>query len=163
MHRSGRHRSRAPPRRSTCWSTTRVSRVEHLTDAVLTRQFDTNVLGVVRMVRALAPAMRARRSGTIINLSSVAGQISAPYTGAYAASKRALEAICEALWFELRSFGVRVVIIEPGASTPPSATMCKPPPALTTTRRTPRWLDGSQRPWRRFAPARRRIRRRSPI
>jgi NAD(P)-dependent dehydrogenase (short-subunit alcohol dehydrogenase family) len=88
--------------------------VEHLSDESLTLQFDTNVLGVVRMVRAVAPAMRARGEGLIVNLSSVAGHISAPFTGAYSASKHALEALSEALWFELRPFGVRVALVEPG-------------------------------------------------
>jgi NAD(P)-dependent dehydrogenase (short-subunit alcohol dehydrogenase family) len=91
--------------------------VEHLSDASLQRQFDTNVLGVTRMVRAVAPAMRARGEGLIVNLSSVAGHISAPFTGAYSASKHAVEALTESLWFELRPFGVRVVLIEPGAFT----------------------------------------------
>jgi NAD(P)-dependent dehydrogenase (short-subunit alcohol dehydrogenase family) len=88
--------------------------VEHLTDAGLSRQFQTNVLGPVRLIRAVVPAMRARGAGTIVNVSSVAGQIAAPFTGAYSASKHALEALSEALWFELRPFGVRVVLIEPG-------------------------------------------------
>jgi NAD(P)-dependent dehydrogenase (short-subunit alcohol dehydrogenase family) len=88
--------------------------VEHLSDASLTRQFDTNVLGVVRTIRAVVPAMRARGAGTIVNVSSVAGHIAAPFTGAYSASKHAVEALSEALWFELRPFGVRVVLIEPG-------------------------------------------------
>jgi NAD(P)-dependent dehydrogenase (short-subunit alcohol dehydrogenase family) len=88
--------------------------VEHLSDASLKRQFDTNVLGVVRMVRHVVPAMRERRSGTIINVSSVAGLIAAPFTGAYSASKHAVEAFSEAMWFELRPFDVRVVLIEPG-------------------------------------------------
>jgi NAD(P)-dependent dehydrogenase (short-subunit alcohol dehydrogenase family) len=89
--------------------------VEHLSDASLRRQFDTNVLGVVRMVRAVAPAMRERGAGLIVNVSSVAGHIAAPFTGAYSASKHAVEALSEALWFELRPFGVRVALIEPGA------------------------------------------------
>ncbi len=88
--------------------------IEHLTDELLLRQFDTNVMGVVRMVRAVTPSMRERRSGTIVNISSVAGQIASPYTAAYSSSKHALEALSEALWFELRPFGVRVVVIEPG-------------------------------------------------
>jgi NAD(P)-dependent dehydrogenase (short-subunit alcohol dehydrogenase family) len=89
--------------------------VEQLSDELLQRQFDTNVMGVVRMVRAVAPGMRERRAGTIVNISSVAGVIASPYTGAYSASKHAVEALSEALWFELRPFGVRVVIVEPGA------------------------------------------------
>jgi NAD(P)-dependent dehydrogenase (short-subunit alcohol dehydrogenase family) len=88
--------------------------VEHLTDAGLSRQFQTNVLGPVRLIRAVVPAMRERGAGTIINISSVAGHIAAPFTGAYSASKHALEALSEALWFELRPFGVRVVLVEPG-------------------------------------------------
>ncbi|HEY7901626.1 MAG TPA: SDR family oxidoreductase [Caulobacteraceae bacterium] len=88
--------------------------VEHLSDESLRLQFDTNVLGVVRMVRAVAPAMRERGQGMIVNLSSVAGHIAAPFTGAYSASKHAVEALSEALWFELRPFGVRVVLVEPG-------------------------------------------------
>ena len=91
--------------------------VEQLSDELLQRQFDTNVMGVVRMVRAVAPGMRERRAGTIVNISSVAGVIASPYTGAYSASKHAVEALSEALWFELRPFGVRVVIVEPGAFT----------------------------------------------
>ncbi|HEY5070536.1 MAG TPA: SDR family oxidoreductase [Caulobacteraceae bacterium] len=88
--------------------------VEHLTDAGLSRQFQTNVLGPVRLIRAVVPAMRSRGAGTIVNISSVAGIIVAPFTAAYSASKHALEAISEALWFELRPFGVRVVLVEPG-------------------------------------------------
>ena len=91
--------------------------VEQLSDELLQRQFDTNVMGVVRMVRAVAPGMRERKAGTIVNISSVAGVIASPYTGAYSASKHAVEALSEALWFELRPFGVRVVMIEPGAFT----------------------------------------------
>lgn len=88
--------------------------VDQLSDASLTRQFDTNVLGVVRTIRAVSPAMRERRCGAIVNLSSVVGWLSIPYESAYAASKHAVEALSEALWFELAPFGVRVAVIEPG-------------------------------------------------
>jgi NAD(P)-dependent dehydrogenase (short-subunit alcohol dehydrogenase family) len=91
--------------------------VEQLSDAMFHRQFDTNVLGVVRMVRAVAPAMRARGQGRIVNISSVAGVIATPFAGAYSASKHAVEALSESLWYELAPFGVRVVIVEPGAFT----------------------------------------------
>lgn len=93
------------------------SPTEHMTDANLLRQFDTNVFGVVRMMRAVVPAMRRRGSGTIVNLSSVAGLLAAPFAGAYSASKHAVEGLSEAAWYELRPFGVRVVLIEPGAFT----------------------------------------------
>jgi NAD(P)-dependent dehydrogenase (short-subunit alcohol dehydrogenase family) len=89
--------------------------IELLTDDLLRRQFDTNVLGVVRMIRAVVPAMRERGDGAIINVSSVAGHISGPFSGAYSASKHAVESLSEALWLELRPFGVRVALIEPGA------------------------------------------------
>lgn len=89
--------------------------VEDLTDQELRNQLDTNVLGVLRTIRAVAPAMRARRSGAIVNMSSIAGEVGVPYEGAYSASKHAVEALSEALWYELQPFGVRVHIIQPGA------------------------------------------------
>ena len=89
--------------------------IDELSDEYLHRQFDTNVFGVIRMARAVGPAMRARRAGTIVNLSSVVGTIAIPYTGIYAASKHAVEAISEAMWFELAPFGLRVAVVAPGA------------------------------------------------
>jgi NAD(P)-dependent dehydrogenase (short-subunit alcohol dehydrogenase family) len=77
-------------------------------------EFDTNVFGYVRMAQAVLPAMRARRAGRIINVSSVAGLVTMPGAGAYAASKYAIEAISDALRFELRGFGIDVVVVEPG-------------------------------------------------
>ena len=90
------------------------SPVDSLSDEMLHRQFDTNVYGVVRMVRAVAPEMRERRHGAIINLSSVLGWLTLAYTAAYAASKHAVESLSEGLWFELAPFGIRVAIVEPG-------------------------------------------------
>ncbi|HWD67499.1 MAG TPA: SDR family oxidoreductase [Caulobacteraceae bacterium] len=88
--------------------------IELVSDANLRRQFDTNVFGMARMIRLVAPSMRARGRGTIINISSISGLVAGPFTGAYSASKHAVEALSQALWFELRPFGVRVVLIEPG-------------------------------------------------
>jgi NAD(P)-dependent dehydrogenase (short-subunit alcohol dehydrogenase family) len=88
--------------------------IEEVDDDEARRQFDTNVFGALRLMRAVLPGMRARGSGTIVNVSSIAGIVARPFGGLYAASKHALEAISEALHFEVSRFGVRVVLIEPG-------------------------------------------------
>ena len=76
--------------------------------------FDTNVWGAVRLVQAFAPGMRARQQGWIVNVSSALGRAVAPLSGVYAASKWALEAFSEAMDNELRHFGIRVIVVEPG-------------------------------------------------
>ena len=78
------------------------------------RLYDTNVFGCVRMIQAVVPQMRERETGTVVNISSVAGRTSSPLGGYYSSSKFALEAISEALHFEVRHFGIRVIVIEPG-------------------------------------------------
>ncbi|MGW0788795.1 SDR family oxidoreductase [Streptomyces sp. NPDC002911] len=77
---------------------------------------ETNLWGPLRTVRAVLPAMRARRSGVIVNVSSLAGRTFAvPHGGFYAASKAALGTLSEALSAEVRPFGIRVVCLEPGS------------------------------------------------
>jgi NAD(P)-dependent dehydrogenase (short-subunit alcohol dehydrogenase family) len=88
---------------------------EEISDQQLHAMFDVNVFGVMRMVRAVAPVMRAQRSGRIINVSSIVGRLATPANGAYSASKFALEALSDALRLELEPFGVRVVVVEPGS------------------------------------------------
>jgi NADP-dependent 3-hydroxy acid dehydrogenase YdfG len=78
------------------------------------RLYDTNVFGCVRMIQAVLPQMRERGSGTVVNISSVAGRTSQPLGGYYSSSKFALEAISEALHYECGHFGIRVIVIEPG-------------------------------------------------
>nr|WP_255593784.1 oxidoreductase [Acidovorax sp. sic0104] len=75
--------------------------------------FDVNVFGVLRVTRAVLPAMRQQRKGRIINVSSVLGLIPAPYSAVYASTKHAIEGYSESLDHELRSFGIRVVLVEP--------------------------------------------------
>ncbi|TLZ72605.1 MAG: SDR family oxidoreductase [Methanobacteriota archaeon] len=90
--------------------------VEDLDRDTLRRQFEVNVFGAVAMCRAVLPAMRRQGRGTIVNVSSVAGRFSTPLLGAYCASKFALEAFSDALRNEARPFGMRVVVVEPGAT-----------------------------------------------
>lgn len=78
------------------------------------RQFETNVFGLIRMCQLVLPAMRDQRSGRIINVSSMGGKLVFPGGGAYHATKYAVEAISDALRFEVKGFGVDVVVIEPG-------------------------------------------------
>lgn len=88
--------------------------VEQLTDDLLLRQLDTNVVGPMRCIRAVMPAWRNRGSGVIVNVSSIAGRVGSPYAGAYSASKFGLEGMSESLHFEVGVAGIRVHLIEPG-------------------------------------------------
>ena len=78
------------------------------------RQFETNVFGLMRMCQLVLPSMRGAGSGRIVNLSSMGGKLTFPGGGVYHATKHAVEALSDALRFEVREFGVDVAIIEPG-------------------------------------------------
>lgn len=78
------------------------------------RQFDTNVLGLIAVTKAVLPFMRAVRSGTVINISSIGGQMTFPLGSLYHATKFAVEGFSESLLFELETIGLRVKIVEPG-------------------------------------------------
>jgi len=82
------------------------------------RVLDVNTMGPLRLAQAVVPRWRERGSGVLVNVSSVQGKIGTPLEGPYAASKHALEALSESLYFELAHFGIRVVIVEPGYIAP---------------------------------------------
>jgi NAD(P)-dependent dehydrogenase (short-subunit alcohol dehydrogenase family) len=89
--------------------------VEGSRDEMIRRTFDLNLFAVVEVVRAVLPGMRARGDGWIVNMSSVAGLVGAPGFGYYSAAKFALEGLSETLRHEVEPFGVRVLVVEPGA------------------------------------------------
>lgn len=91
-----------------------VGAVEETSIQEAQQQFDTNFFGVLRMTQAVLPAMRRQGSGRIVNISSVAGFLPTPYLGIYAASKHALEGYTETLDHEVRRFGIRALLVEPG-------------------------------------------------
>lgn len=87
---------------------------EDLTEEEIRQQMETNFFGVQNLTRAVIPLMRQRKRGRVINISSVAGFSASPAFGAYNASKWALEAFSESLQYELKLFGIDVLLIEPG-------------------------------------------------
>lgn len=87
---------------------------EDLTQEEIRAQMEVNFFGAQNVTRAVIPLMRQRRRGKIINISSVAGLSTSPAFGAYNASKWALEAFSESLRYELRFFGIDVLLVEPG-------------------------------------------------
>jgi NAD(P)-dependent dehydrogenase (short-subunit alcohol dehydrogenase family) len=92
---------------------------ESVTMAQAQRQFDTNFFGVLRMNRAVLPAMKRQRSGLLLHVSSGAGRLAIPGMGLYCASKFAMEALAETYRYELASQGIDSVVIEPGAYATP--------------------------------------------
>ncbi len=79
------------------------------------RQFDTNVIGLLEVTKAVLPHMRAQKSGTIVNVSSIGGKMTFPLGTLYHGTKFAVEGLSEALHFELEPIGIKVKIVEPGA------------------------------------------------
>ncbi|WP_134087838.1 oxidoreductase [Olivibacter sp. XZL3] len=89
--------------------------VEEAEDDAVQRLFDTNFFGMVNTIKAVLPGMRKQRSGTIMNVSSIAGRFAAPGSAYYAASKFAVEGMSDALRKEVAPLGIRIIVIEPGA------------------------------------------------
>lgn len=88
--------------------------LESLSMEQIRRQYDTNVFGLIAVTQAVLPTMRSQRSGAIINVSSIGGRLSFPFSPAYHSTKWAVEGLSESLRFELRPFGIEVKIVEPG-------------------------------------------------
>ncbi len=109
--------------------------VEDVTDDLVRAQLETNVVAPIRLARLFLPAMRARGSGRIVNISSIAGRLATPLMGWYCASKHALEGVTDALRMEVEADGIRVVLVEPGMfGTPIWGAVEKGFPAATTPR-----------------------------
>ena len=87
--------------------------LEGMAPAQVEAQFRVNVLGAIAMIRHVLPSMRARRAGTIVNVSSLAGRMADPFAAPYDATKYALEGLSESLRFELEPHGIRVRVVEP--------------------------------------------------
>ena len=88
--------------------------IEEGEDAEVRALFETNVFGLVNLTKAVLAGMRERKSGTIVNISSIGGLVSFPLTGYYHATKYAVEGLSESLAIEVASFGIKVIIVEPG-------------------------------------------------
>ena len=77
-------------------------------------QFETNFFGAIRVMQKVIPIMRKQKTGTIVNVSSIAGRIGFPMGSAYVSSKFALEGLSESMSYELKQFGIKIILIEPG-------------------------------------------------
>lgn len=89
--------------------------IEDVDDEQVRRQLETDLVAPARIARLVLPTMRTRRAGRIVNISAVSGRVSMPLLGWYCASKQGLEAVTDALRMEAAPFGVKVVLVEPGA------------------------------------------------
>ncbi len=103
--------------------------VEELPVEAFREVMETNFFGALRCIKAVLPSMRERRSGCIVNVSSVAGRLVVPPQAGYSASKWALEALSECLAQEMKAFDVRVAIVEPGVIATPIFGKARPLPA----------------------------------
>lgn len=89
--------------------------IEEIDLQEMSKMFEVNVYGIIRMIQAVVPYMRKQNSGKIINLGSISGKLTGCVNGGYCASKHAIEAISDAARLELQSFGIEVSLLEPGA------------------------------------------------
>jgi short-subunit dehydrogenase len=92
-----------------------VGSFEELSMDEIKSQFETNFFGAIRVIQAVLPTMRNQRSGRIVNVSSMGGRMAIPLDSAYHGTKFALEGVSESLQYEVEQFGIKIIIIEPGA------------------------------------------------
>ena len=88
--------------------------IELVGPSLVRQQFETNVFGPLRLTQLVLPGMRARRQGRIVNIGSMGGRLTFPGGGVYHATKHALEALSDAVRFEVAGFGIKVVLVQPG-------------------------------------------------
>ena len=91
-----------------------VGALEDLSMQEIRAQFETNLFGAIRVMKAVLPIMRENRSGTIVNITSMGGRVAIPLDPAYHGTKFGLEGISESMRYETEPFGIRVIVIEPG-------------------------------------------------
>jgi NAD(P)-dependent dehydrogenase (short-subunit alcohol dehydrogenase family) len=92
-----------------------VGSFEDLSMDEIKSQFETNFFGAIRVIQAILPSMRNQRNGRIVNVSSMGGRMAIPLDSAYHGTKFALEGLSESLQYEVEQFGIKIIIIEPGA------------------------------------------------
>jgi NAD(P)-dependent dehydrogenase (short-subunit alcohol dehydrogenase family) len=92
-----------------------VGSFEDLSMDEIKSQFETNFFGAIRVIQAILPTMRNQRNGRIVNVSSMGGRMAIPLDSAYHGTKFALEGLSESLQYEVEQFGIKIIIIEPGA------------------------------------------------
>src|SRR5262249_15954747 len=114
---------------------------EELPFADFRAAMETNYFGALRCIQAVVPQMRQRRSGCIVNVSSVAGRITSPPMAPYTASKWALEPLTEPLDGEMKTFKVRVLIVEPGIIDPAMARRLEDRPSPSPYRQGDRFAS----------------------
>ena len=88
--------------------------IEDITIDDIKEQFETNFFGTIRLIKAVVPIMRQQGNGTIVNISSMVGRFGVPLNAAYVSSKFALEGFSESISYELKEFGIKVILVEPG-------------------------------------------------
>lgn len=88
--------------------------MEGFTDEQIRHQFDVNLFGIINTMKGVLPLMRAKKSGTVINVASIGGRVAFPYFSIYMASKHAVEGLTDSMQYELDLFGIRLKLVEPG-------------------------------------------------